>query len=55
MVRTKCDVWSRVVGYLRPISRWNEGKVEEFKNREMFEFDVSKEPNVSSGEKGKIN
>ena len=36
MTRTKCEVWSRVVGYLRPVSRWNEGKASEFKDRTMF-------------------
>jgi len=34
--RTKCEVWSRVVGYLRPISKWNEGKQSEFKDRSNF-------------------
>lgn len=34
--RTRCEVWSRVVGYLRPVSQWNEGKQEEFKMRENF-------------------
>lgn len=34
--RTKCEVWSRVVGYLRPTSRWNEGKSAEFDDRKMF-------------------
>lgn len=36
MERTKCEIWSRVVGYLRPTSRWNEGKLAEFKDRTMF-------------------
>lgn len=36
MGRTKCEVWSRIVGYLRPISQWNEGKIEEFKDRTLF-------------------
>lgn len=31
-----CEIWSRVVGYLRPVSQWNEGKQEEFKMREEF-------------------
>lgn len=31
-----CEVYSRIVGYLRPISRWNEGKKEEFKIRKVF-------------------
>ena len=34
--RTKCEVYSRVCGYIRPISQWNEGKVEEFKDRKTF-------------------
>jgi len=34
--RTKCEVWSRVVGYLRPTSRWNEGKQAEFGDRKTF-------------------
>jgi len=36
MGRTKCEVWSRVVGYLRPTAQWNEGKIEEFKDRKLF-------------------
>jgi len=35
---SRCEVYSRVVGYLRPISQWNDGKVEEFKQRNMFEL-----------------
>ncbi len=34
--RTKCEVWSRVVGYLRPTSAWNDGKLQEFKDRKTF-------------------
>jgi len=34
--RTKCEVWSRVCGYLRPTSRWNDGKLEEFSDRQLF-------------------
>ena len=30
------EVYSRVVGYLRPIAQWNNGKKEEFKERKMF-------------------
>ena len=30
------EVYSRVVGYLRPIKQWNKGKQEEFKNRVEF-------------------
>lgn len=37
--RTKCEIYSRVVGYLRPVSQWNEGKREEFKDRVPFKTD----------------
>jgi anaerobic ribonucleoside-triphosphate reductase len=36
MERTKCEIWSRVVGFLRPTSKWNEGKQAEFKDRKLF-------------------
>jgi ribonucleoside-triphosphate reductase len=29
----ECEVYSRVVGYLRPVKQWNKGKQEEFKAR----------------------
>jgi anaerobic ribonucleoside-triphosphate reductase len=32
----ECEVYSRVVGYLRPVKQWNRGKQEEFKMRRMF-------------------
>lgn len=32
----ECSVWSRVSGYFRPISNWNHGKKEEFKERKTF-------------------
>jgi len=39
--RTKCEVYSRVVGYLRPVSQYNAGKKAEWKDRK--EFIVKKE------------
>lgn len=35
--RTRCEVYSRVVGYLRPINQWNEGKRAEFSDRLTFD------------------
>ena len=32
----KCEVYSRVVGYLRPVDQWNKGKQEEFKERKAY-------------------
>jgi len=37
--RTRCEVWSRVVGYMRATSMFNEGKLEEFKDRKVFKVD----------------
>jgi len=34
----ECQVWTRVVGYHRPVSNFNLGKVEEFKDRQDFDF-----------------
>lgn len=36
--RTKCEVYSRVVGYLRPVNQWNLGKQQEFSDRRMFDM-----------------
>ncbi len=33
---TPCEVFSRVVGYMRPVQNWNKGKKEEFAMRKMF-------------------
>jgi len=33
---SKTEVYSRVVGYLRPVHQWNEGKREEFRMRKTF-------------------
>ena len=35
--RQPCEVWTRVMGYFRPVSNWNKGKKEEFKDRKTFE------------------
>ena len=34
----KTEVFSRIVGYLRPVSQWNEGKKAEFKLRTNFDL-----------------
>jgi anaerobic ribonucleoside-triphosphate reductase len=34
----KCEVYSRVVGYLRPVSQWNDGKTAEFAMRKTFKI-----------------
>lgn len=34
--RQACEVYSRVVGYIRPVEQWNPGKQSEFSDRRMF-------------------
>ena len=34
--RQACEVFSRVVGYLRPVSQWNDGKQAEFSERKTY-------------------
>ena len=36
--RTKCEIYSRIVGYIRPVSNWNVGKRAEFDDRKRFIF-----------------
>ncbi|MGV8139016.1 MAG: ribonucleoside triphosphate reductase [Mangrovibacterium sp.] len=35
-----CTVFSRIVGYLRPVDQWNDGKQQEFKQRRLFDHNV---------------
>jgi len=35
--RVPCEIYSRVVGYIRPINQWNDSKKEEFDEREVFD------------------
>ena len=32
----KCEVYSRVTGYFRPVANWNKGNQQEFKDRKPF-------------------
>jgi len=36
MPRTKCEVFSRAMGYIRPIDNFNIGKRAEFEERQTF-------------------
>lgn len=35
--RVRCEVYSRVCGYCRPVSQWNKGKQAEWVDRKPFE------------------
>jgi anaerobic ribonucleoside-triphosphate reductase len=36
LIEQPCEVYSRIVGYLRPVQQWNKGKQQEFKDRKEF-------------------
>jgi len=44
-IEQPCEVYSRIVGYLRPVQQWNNGKKEEYDKRK--EFKLPKETSVS--------
>ena len=44
----KCEIFSRVVGYHRPVQNWNKGKKEEFKDRVEFDEGVSLKSELGS-------
>ena len=37
-IKQPCEVYSRVVGYIRPVQQWHKGKQEEYKERKEFSF-----------------
>jgi ribonucleoside-triphosphate reductase len=37
-IKQPCEVYSRIVGYLRPVRQWNLGKKQEFKQRKEFKI-----------------
>ena len=40
--RVRCEIYSRVVGYLRPVNQWNDGKRAEFDLRTMYDSSFDK-------------
>lgn len=39
--RTKCEIFSRVMGYHRAIEYWNDGKQSEYRDRKQFKESVA--------------
>ena len=39
---SSCEVYSRVVGYIRPVQQWNKGKKKEFADRKEFKIEECK-------------
>ncbi len=42
--QNKCEVYSRIVGYLRPVDQWNDGKQSEFTDRKLFDKKIEVQP-----------
>ena len=42
MCRGKTEVYSRVVGFYRPVNGWNAGKKAEFGKRKTFDIETIK-------------
>jgi len=45
----KTEVYSRITGYYRPVQNWNDGKLQEFKNRTEYNIDYNSQKIASSG------
>jgi len=37
VTQVPCEVYSRIVGYVRPVRNWNKGKRQEFLERQVYE------------------
>jgi ribonucleoside-triphosphate reductase len=38
----KTEVYSRITGYYRPVQNWNDGKLQEFENRKLYDIEHSR-------------
>jgi ribonucleoside-triphosphate reductase len=38
---TACEVWSRIVGYFRPVDQWNKGKKSEYAERVEYRVEAA--------------
>jgi len=45
MKKMPCEVYSRVVGYLRPVRNWNLAKRQEFKDRTPYRIKEERDDN----------
>ena len=51
-VETRCLVFSRIVGYLRPVEQWNAGKQVEFHHRKTYRADSTRSVEESGVKQG---
>lgn len=42
-MKTKCEVFTRCIGYLRPTDMMNDSKQAEIKDRHLYDQDIQKE------------
>lgn len=42
-MRVECQVWSRIVGYLRPTRDWNKSKKDEFAKRKTYDVPTTEQ------------
>ena len=50
--KVPCEVYSRIVGYLRPIQNWNKGKQQEFADRRTYEVQTNSERASANADQG---
>ena len=43
MKKIRCEVWSRVVGFMSPVDRWNSGKKSEWADRKPYDIRITKD------------
>ena len=48
------EVYSRITGYYRPVKNWNEGKVQEFKDRKTYVIRENENPVISENSSCKV-
>ncbi len=49
-----CEVWSRAVGYLRPVDQWNPGKQVEFKHRRTYDRQLEADSPAARATQGAV-
>ncbi len=42
-LKVPVEVYSRVVGYFRPVQNWNPGKQQEFRERKYYNIETEKQ------------
>jgi anaerobic ribonucleoside-triphosphate reductase len=47
-IKVPVEVWSRVVGYFRPLHDWNRGKREEFRERKPVKIKMAHHDKIPS-------